>query len=202
MHKSSRRSLRTVVRKMVHQWWGVSWGGRKGLFTNCLCSVMQLSKKLVCGFCYMPWWFIFWRGKKTQTQSFHTCLEACLLLRCMTDYWKSYQHPFSSPLCLLVPSEIVFSSIFPLPPLYCLHQNLHSIVGNLYSTKSIAILIYISLKGGVGEKRSVFFFFSSYLRQYSDLYVLILCPLPQSLCHPYFCMLHVPYLSWVGTGPG
>lgn len=96
----------------------------------------------------------------------------------------------------------VFSSTLHLPPLYCCHQNRHSMLENLYSTKIIVLLIYLALRRKWGRKRV--FFFSSYLRQYSGLCV----PCMVFIAPVFFFAFHasvsteLKYLSWVGTGHG
>lgn len=76
---------------------------------------------------------------------------------------------------------------------------MHSTVENLYSTKIVVIFIYLALKG---EQRRKGVFSSLVILGNTVICVfLILCPLPQSICHPY-SVQHLKYLTWVGTGPG
>lgn len=118
----------------------------------------------------MPWWFIFWRGKQTQTQSFHI-LEVLKLV-----YFYIVWLTTESPISILLARHCAF---WYLLKLYSAAFFLYSFVlspskSTQYSRKSIGYKKYsnfylVSTEGVVGEKRSIFFFFSSYLRQYGGL---------------------------------
>lgn len=148
----------------------------------------------------MPWWFSFWSCKQTRTQSFHTLEVLQLVYLCIV--WLTSESPISILLGLHWYLVIVFlqqhfpSTSFVLSPSKSAQYGRKSV-----QYKSTVIFIYLALKGK--WRRTGVFSFSSLVIWGNTVVCmfLILFPLPQSLCHPYFCMQHLKYLSWVGTGP-
>lgn len=126
------------------------WWGRKRLAINYLCSLMSWVESLWILLHALTIYFLEGQKNLDTKLPYFGSLKVYLHLHCMTDYQKACQHPLSCLQWLLVSCLVplsVFVSSFPLSSLYRLHQNLHSMVESLYSTKSIIIFIYLALKG-------------------------------------------------------
>lgn len=118
----------------------------------------------------MPWCFFFWSCKQTRTQSFHTLEVLQLVYLCIV--WLTSESPISILLGLhwylvIVSVQQHFpSTSFVLSPSKSAQYGRKSVQYKKYSN-----FYLFSTEGQVEENRSIFFFFPSYLRQYSGLYV-------------------------------
>lgn len=132
----------------------VMWRGRKGLATNYLYSVISWVKSLWSLLHALMIYFLEGQTNLDTKLPYFGSLRVYLVLHSMTDYQKTCQHPLSCLQWLLISCLVplsVFISIFPLSPLYYFHQNLHSVVENLYCTKSILIFIWHWRGSGGGK---------------------------------------------------
>ncbi|XP_062369822.1 E3 ubiquitin-protein ligase RNF170 isoform X2 [Cinclus cinclus] len=116
---------------------------------------------------------------------------------------KSDQYPLSSLLSLLVLSEIVCiqqhsSSVsFVLLPSKFIQYARKPVQYKNYSTFNL-----FSTEGEVKEENSIFFFFSSYIRQYSGLCVPYMIFITLLFFFVFIASVaaELKYLSWLGTG--